>query len=159
MNAHVNSDIVKGLKNAKTNFEREKYMMLLVKPYLRISDRNELKRKYDYHYMNGDKVKKGEDYFFESLYITSDNKIVGIKDIKDDDIFHPAFIMMFDINGYSAPNVWGKDIFGINIFVDGNITPIGKGYDIEDLKRDCSPTGSGVLCSYYYRIGGEFSED
>lgn len=158
MNAQADSDIIKGLKKATTNHEREKYMMLLVKPYLRISDQNKLKKKYDYFYMNGRKVQKGDEYYFDNLYMTSNNKIVGIKDIKDEDIFHPAFIMMFDINGYKGPNAWGKDIFGINIFVDSSITPLGKGYDTEKLKHDCSMQGSGVYCSHYYRIGGEFSE-
>ena len=31
----------------------------------------------------------------------------------------------------------------INIFVDGNITPIGSGWDLEDLKKDCSESGTG----------------
>jgi hypothetical protein len=26
------------------------------------------------------------------------------------------------------------------------------------LKKDCSTEGTGVSCSYYYRIGGEFNE-
>ena len=30
--------------------------------------------------------------------------------------------------------------------------------DIDDVKKDCSETGTGVSCSYYYRIGGEFNE-
>ena len=108
--------------------------------------------------MNGSKVKASDEFHFDNLYLTSKNKIVGIKDIKDDDVFHPAFIMMFDMNGLKAPNTLGKDIFGINIFVDGNITPIGSGWDLEDLKKDCSESGTGVSCSHYYRIGGDFNE-
>ena len=158
MNAHADSDILKSLKKAKTNDEREKYMMLLVKPYLRLSEQNELTRRYEYFYHNGNKVIKGDEYYFDNLYSSAENKIIGIKDIKDNDIFHPAFIMMFDINGYSKPNMWGKDIFAINIYVDGNITPIGKGLSLSDLQKDCSEHGSGISCSYYYRIGGNFKE-
>ena len=69
-----------------------------------------------------------------------------------------AVIMMFDMNGLKGPNTWGKDIYGINIFTDGKITPIGTGWDLEDLKKDCSETGTGISCSHYYRIGGEFNE-
>lgn len=158
MNAQADSDIVKSFKRAKSNAARENLMMNLVKPYLRITEFDELDKKYSSYYLNGVKVKQGDDFYFNNLYLSKNNKIIGIKDIKDDDIYHPAFIMMFDMNGLNGPNTWGKDIFGINIFVDGKITPVGAGWDIEDLKKDCSPTGTGVACSHYYRIGGEFSE-
>ena len=98
------------------------------------------------------------DFYIEKFYLNKNGKIMGIKDIKDDDIFHPAFIMAFDMNGLKGPNTWGKDIFGVNIFADGKTSPIGAGWDIEDLKKDCSEVGTGVSCSYYYRIGGEFNE-
>lgn len=158
MNAQADSDIVKSFKRAKSNAARENLMMNLVKPYLRITEFDELDKKYSSFYLNGAKVKQGDDFYFSNLYLSKNNKIIGIKDIKDDDIYHPAFIMMFDMNGLNGPNTWGKDVFGINIFVDGKITPVGAGWDIEDLKKDCSPAGTGVACSYYYRIGGEFSE-
>lgn len=158
MNAQADADIVKSFKRAKTNSEREALMIRLVKPYLRISDDDELTRRYNLYYMNGAKVNKGDDYYFDKVYLTGNNTLVGIKDIKDDDIYHPGFIMMFDMNGLKGPNIWGRDVYGINIFVDGKITPLGAGWDIDDLSRDCSGNGSGVSCSYYYRIGGEFVE-
>ncbi|MDE6138425.1 MAG: hypothetical protein K2F57_03030 [Candidatus Gastranaerophilales bacterium] len=158
MNAHADSDIVKSFKHAKSNSARENLMMNLVKPYLRITEYDELDKKYSSYYLNGEKVKQNDEFYFNNLYLSKNNKIIGIKDIKDDDLYHPAFIMMFDMNGLAGPNTWGKDIFGINIFVDGKITPIGAGWDIEDLKKDCSVTGTGVSCSHYYRIGGEFKE-
>ena len=158
MNAQADSEIVKSFKHTKSNRSRENLMMNLVKPYLRITEFDELDKKYSSYYLNGEKVKQGDEFYFSNLYLSKNNKIIGIKDIKDDDIYHPAFIMMFDMNGLNGPNTWGKDVFGINIFVDGKINPIGAGWDIEDLKKDCSTTGTGVSCSHYYRIGGEFSE-
>lgn len=158
MNAQVDSDIVKSFKRAKTNQERENLMMNLVKPYLRITEQDELIKKYSPSYMNGMQVHPNDEVYFEKLYLAKNGKLIGIKDIKDDDIFHPAFIMMFDMNGLKGPNIWGKDIFAINIFIDGKITPIGAGWDLNDLKEDCSKAGSGVSCSHYYRIGGDFSE-
>jgi len=158
MNAQVDSNIVKGFKNAKTNQDRENLMMQLVKPYLRLREDDNLSKKYNYQFMNGNKVSKDEFYYFDSLYYSESGKIVGIKDIKDDDIYHPAFIMMFDVNGLKGPNTWGRDVFGVNIFVDGKISPIGAGNTIEELQQDCSQEGTGVTCSYYYRIGGEFNE-
>ena len=158
MNAQADSDIVKSLKKAQTNDEREQLMLKLIKPYLRISEQDKLTLKYKPHYMDGSKVLPEDKYYFENLYISENNIIVGIKDILDDNTYHPAFIMMFDMNGQKGPNVWGKDIYGINIFVDGKITPLGYDWELEDLKQDCSDNGSGVSCSHYYRIGGDFNE-
>ena len=158
MNAQADAEIVKSFKHAKNNEDRENLMINLVKPYLRISAQDELSKKYTPYYMNGKKVSKGDEYYFESLYTTENNIIVGIKDIKDSDIYHPGFLMVFDMNGTRGPNTWGKDIYGINIFADGKITPIGTGWDLDKLRKDCSNIGTGVACSYYYRIGGEFNE-
>ncbi|MBQ8460081.1 hypothetical protein IJ541_08285 [bacterium] len=158
MNAQADAEIVKSFKRATTNEARENLMMNLVKPYLRISFQDELTKKYTIYFMNGEKVPNNDKYYFDNLYLTSSNKIVGIRDIKDNDVFHPAFMMMFDVNGLKGPNTWGKDIFGINIFADGNINQIGSGLDIAELKQDCSDMGSGVSCSRYYMIGGDFKE-
>lgn len=158
MSAQADSNIVKSLHKAKTNQEREKLMIQLIKPYLRIRAQDEITKRYVPHYMNGNKVNKKDLFYFEKIYQSKTGIVIGIKDIKDDDIFHPGFIMMFDMNGTSGPNTWGKDIYGINIFSDGKITPIGTGWDLEDMKSDCSEKGSGVSCSRYYRIGGEFNE-
>ncbi len=158
MTAQANENIVKGFHRAKTNEAREQLMITLVKPYLRIQEEDALKTNYNQYYMNGNKVKPTDPFYFDRLYNSSNGQIIGIKDIKDDDIYHPGFIMLFDMNGLKGPNTWGKDIYGINIFVDGKITPIGAGWNIDNVKQDCSETGTGVSCSYYYRIGGEFNE-
>lgn len=158
MTAQANENIVKGFHRAKTNEEREQLMITLVKPYLRIQEEDALKTKYKQYYMNGNKVNLKDQFYFDKLYNSNNGQIIGIKDIKDEDIYHPGFLMLFDMNGLKGPNTWGKDIYGINIFVDGKITPIGSGWNIDDVKKDCSETGTGVSCSYYYRIGGEFNE-
>ena len=78
------------------------------------------------------------------MLFRSNNKIIGIKDIKDDDIYHPAFIMMFDMNGLNGPNTWGKDVFGINIFVDeASLT-----FEISALRNDDVTTGLGVVAEF-----------
>ena len=158
MNAQADSEILKSFKRAKDNHAREELMKNLVKPYLRITESDAITKKYIPHFMNGVKINTNHEYYFEKFYLTKNGSIIGIKDIKDNDIFHPAFIMSFDMNGLKGPNCWGKDIFGVNIFVDGKINPIGTGWDTEELKKDCSETGTGVSCSYYYRIGGDFNE-
>ncbi|MCM1338136.1 MAG: hypothetical protein NC191_00510 [Muribaculaceae bacterium] len=158
MIAQADSEILKSMKKAKSNDEREQLMIKLVKPYMRISENDELQKRYEPHYMNGTKVPPQDKYYFDKFYVSENNIIVGIKDIIDDDIFHPGFIMMFDMNGINAPNTWGKDIYGISIYKDGKIRPLGYDDNIETLKEDCSEKGSGVTCSHYYRIGGDFNE-
>lgn len=158
MTAQADIDIVKSLHRAKTNKEREHIMIQLVKPYLRIHEEDLLTKRYNQHYLNGNRVDKNDKFYFDKLYIMNGGLITGVKDIKDEDIFHPGFIMMFDMNGIIGPNTWGKDIYGINIFSDGKITPIGTGWDLDNMKLDCSDKGTGVSCSHYYRIGGEFNE-
>ena len=119
MTAQANENIVKGFHRAKTNEEREQLMITLVKPYLRIQEEDALKTKYKQYYMNGNKVNPKDQFYFDKLYNSNNGQIIGIKDIKDEDIYHPGFLMLFDMNGLKGPNTWGKDIYGINIFVDG----------------------------------------
>lgn len=159
MNAQADSDILKRFKRVKSVDDREQLMINLVKPYMRISEQDKLQKKYSPSYLDGKKVDKNDRYYFDNLYTSENNIIVGIKDIIDDNLYHPGFLMMFDMNGIKGPNIWGKDIFGINIYIDGKITPLGYDWNLEELKQDCSEKGSGVSCSHYYRIGGEFNEE
>ena len=157
MSAMAESDIVNNLKNAQTDSEREKLMFQLVKPYLRLSE-NLNRRRYAPHYMNGRTVEKNDLYYFDSIYNADDNIIIGLKDIENHSVDSPVFLMMIDTNGYKRPNTWGRDIFGLNIYKDGNVNAIGYGWDVEKLRNDCSKTGTGLSCSHFYRIGGEFVE-
>ena len=158
MTTQADENIVKGLNNAKSNQKREELMILLTKPYLRINDSDEVTKRYRPHYMNGQLVKTNDLYFFNNYYRAKSGIVMGVKDLDNKDVFHPGFIMMFDMNGTKRPNVWGKDIYGVNIFSDGKISPIGSDWGLEDVKKDCSPRGRGVSCSHYYRIGGEIIE-
>ena len=62
---------------------------------------------------------------------------------------------MYDVNGKSGPNVWGKDVFIMKIYND-RFEPFGKSEDISSQKQDCSKSGTGLACSSYYLIGGNF---
>ncbi len=158
MSAQAESDILKSLKSSTTIEMREYYMMKLVKPYLRLVEHRGLKGKYRPHFMSGKRVPKDDFYYFDKLYISKNGAIVGIKDVINREQDKPAFMLMLDMNGAKSPNVWGKDIFGVNIFSNGAVKPLGYDMDIPKLKQDCSIKGSGIGCSYYYRIGGEFNE-
>lgn len=126
----------------------------LFKPYLRISSK--LKSSdYQQKYMDNKKIGNSDKYFFNKFYLTTNNEIVSLKWVKnycDGDI---CAIMSFDINGTELPNKWGYDIYGINVYRD-KIEPMGKGFDSDILKNNCSKHGYGIYCSYYYLIGGKF---
>ena len=158
INAHITDDMIKSMNKAKTSQEREELLLTIVKPYLRVNTENYPIRHYKPRYMNGARVYKGQRYYFEDFYFAENNTIVGIKDIKSEKSDDVLFIMMFDMNGILPPNRWGKDIFGINIYDGGNIEPFGFDENMVELKKDCSETGTGVSCSYYYKIGGGFDD-
>ncbi|MBP3847394.1 hypothetical protein J6I39_06560 [bacterium] len=157
LSAQTDSEGVKNIKNSKNPKEREKYMIKLIKPYLRLEERFETK-KYIPHFMNGKVVPKDDLYYFSLLYTNQDDMIVGVKDIADEIPDAPVYMLMIDTNGSKKPNIWGKDIFGLNIYIDGNVNPFGYGWDVDKLRKDCSNKGTGTSCSHFYRIGGEFVE-
>lgn len=158
INAHISDDMLKSMTKAKSADEREKVLLTIVKPYLRIDiDANPV-RHYRPRYMNGTRVYKGQAYFFDDFYFAENNTIVGLKDIKTESENDVLFIMMFDMNGILPPNRWGKDIFGVNIYDGGKIESFGFDKSMQELKKDCSSNGTGVYCSYYYKIGGGFEE-
>ncbi|MDR1168787.1 MAG: hypothetical protein LBK53_07890 [Heliobacteriaceae bacterium] len=158
INAHITDKTSENFENASDPQEREKLLLELVKPYLRINTEKTVSKHYKPKYMNGARVYKGQIYYFDDLFFTEHNMIVGIKDLPSYETKKPAFIMMFDINGIIPPNTWGKDIFGINIFDNGRREPFGQGLSMGELKQDCSKSGTGISCSYYYKIGGGFTE-
>lgn len=64
-------------------------------------------------------------------------------------------MLMYDVNGKVGPNVWGKDVFGMDIY-DDKFEPFGKTKSLSEQKQDCSKNGTGLYCSNYYLIGGSF---
>lgn len=158
LDRHSNEDIIKSLKKADTEEEKSRLMILLMQPYLRISSNSRPPRRYHPKYMSGIRVEVGEDFYFDDFYFAKDHSIVGIKDVEQLNSEGPMFMLMFDLNGLLPPNRWGKDIFGINIYSTGHIEPLGRQFDLAQLKTDCSENGLGINCSYYYIIGGSFNE-
>ncbi|MBO6087338.1 hypothetical protein J6P92_03210 [bacterium] len=156
--AHITDDMLTSMKKAQTSHDREKLLIELVKPYIRVNTVNKPKR-YRPKLMNGSKITKKDLYYFEDVYFAENNKIVvGIKNIHTVKPSDPLFVMMVDVNGVMPPNRWGKDIFGIRIYDNVEIKPFGEGLDMNAIKDDCSKTGTGGACSYYYTIGGGFDD-
>lgn len=157
MSAQVDDDMIKEFNNSHSNYEKEQIMIKLITPYLRLK-KNKPKFKYKQHYMNGKTASKKDYYYFRNVYLSQNGLIVGVKDIKNQGNGYPVFMILVDVNGYKKPNKWGKDIYGVNIFEDGKVKALGYDKDIKELRKDCSSIGTGVYCSYFYRIGGEFNE-
>ncbi len=158
INTHISDDIIKSYNEAETSTQKEQILLALIKPYLRIDTEKSPPRHYKPRYMNNTKIYKGQTYYFEEFYFAEKNSIIGIKDVPRINPHDPIFLLMFDINGILPPNRWGKDIFGVNIYEGGKIEPFGSDLSMEKLVQDCSLEGTGISCSYYYKIGGGFDE-
>ena len=116
---------------------------------------NETKGKIDNYkisYFNGSNPKT--EHVFNDFKLTYANSVVALKffDSAREDVLG---MIMYDVNGSKTPNIWGKDVFGFNIYKD-NISPLGKGEPLSVQKQDCSRAGTGLFCSNYYLIGGNF---
>ena len=158
MSAQADSEIVKELKDETDNNKRKQLMIKLIQPYLRLSEVEYPKWRYHQRYMNGKTVSKKDFYYFDTLYKSPIGLIVGVKDVDDSPVENLAFMMSVDVNGLKGPNMWGKDIYGVYIQKDGSVKALGYDKTIDELRKDCSASGSGVTCSHFYRIGGEFNE-
>ena len=94
------------------------------------------------------------DYRFQEFKQTYSNATIANKFLENDSEGRLA-IIMYDVNGKMGPNVWGKDVFGLNIYAD-RFEPFGKKLTVHKQKQDCSRNGTGLSCSNYYLIGGSF---
>lgn len=108
---------------------------------------------YKITYMNGT-FPSGE-YRFTDFKKTYSNAIVSYK-LYDEPQTGALGVMMYDVNGEVGPNVWGKDVFGYNIYSD-RFEPFCKNDPVASQKQDCSKSGTGLCCSNYYLIGGSFN--
>ena len=142
------------IRNAKNSQEIEDIVFDEFKPYLRVESKINSK-KYKYRYLNGEKVKDGQYYYFDNLYKTQNDTIVGIKWLGELYDKSSLLALMFDINGEESPNVWGKDIFGVNVYKD-KLEPFGKDIPANEVNSDCSKKGRGVYCSYRYLTEAQF---
>lgn len=152
--AQKDGDFGVKFSKAQNGDEKNKVLIDIIRPYLRVT--SELKTVYLPAFMDKSLIPIDSKYYFKNYYLTASNEIIGVKFINSDcNTKDVCFIMSFDINGTNPPNVWGYDIFGIDVYKD-KIAPFGKDQNQDLLKQNCSRMGSGVYCSYYYLIGGKF---
>lgn len=89
---------------------------------------------------------------FTNYNITHKNAVLAYKFFPEPDN-NIIGIMMYDVNGPKGPNMWGRDVFGFNIYED-RFEPFCKNKSIAEQKQDCSKNGNGLCCSSYYLSGG-----
>ena len=104
---------------------------------------------YKIKYMNGDP--SDGIYKFNEIYNTDFGASIAFNWFEDKDKVlgedRMEGVLMYDVNGKRGPNVWGKDVFGMNIYAN-KIEPFGKGVDPMTVETDCSRQGRGLYCSY-----------
>ena len=146
INAHISDEIIVDMKNSNMT----PIFLTTIKPYMRINTEKRPPRRYKPKFLNGNRVPKNNNFYFDDFYYADNNTIIGIKNSDTENL------MMFDINGLLPPNRWGQDIYGIYVYDKGRIEPLGYDQNMPELKKECSQ--SGIFCSYYYIIGGEFND-
>lgn len=108
---------------------------------------------YKIKYLNGDTP--DGDYIFPEMYMTNGGATIAFNWLNQDSSKNDDVVLakiMFDVNGKSSPNVWGKDVFGFDVYKD-KILPFGSNMDDMTLEVDCSRQGTGIACSYNYLKG------
>lgn len=107
---------------------------------------------YNIKLMNGSKVP--DKFVFDEYKETFSKATIAVKfyDNNNDGI---KGLVLYDVNGKTKPNTWGKDVFALNIYED-RFEPLGKTEPIASQRQDCSKNGTGVYCSNFYLIGGNF---
>ena len=117
--------------------------------------KNEVKQdvpSYKITYLNG--TYPSSTYRFSDYKKTYSDAVMSIKLFEEPQgDWHG--VLMYDINGKTPPNTWGKDVFGLNIYAD-RFEPFCRSESVSYQKQDCSRNGSGLCCSNYYLIGGSF---
>lgn len=119
---------------------------------------NKSLKHYKYRFLNGRRVLEESKYYVKNFKYSPDGKImVGLNWINDDCYNNDGLcgVILFDMNGVKLPNRFGLDVFGANIYRD-KIEPFGSGLSYEENQINCRRLETGVTCSKFYLMGGQF---
>lgn len=137
------------------NTDREENKTAFSETFTKVLD-NDIKNdmnSYRITFMNG--TYPSDTYRFSEFKNTYANATLAVKLYEEEQPQGLKGLLMYDVNGKSGPNVWGKDVFGMNIY-DDRFEPFCKSEPIINQKQDCSKNGTGLCCSSYYLMGGSF---
>lgn len=115
-------------------------------------------KRYRYRFLNGRRIPKESKYYVKDFVYSPDGKIMAGLNWTNDDCFSRdglCGVLLFDMNGVKLPNRFGLDIFGVNIYRD-KIEPFGSGLSYEENQLNCRRLETGVTCSKFYLMGGQF---
>ncbi len=112
--------------------------------------------KYSYSFLNGKSVKENSRYYVDKFYFLEDSTIMGVKMADTCKMGQTCGIIIFDVNGEIGPNKFGKDVFGVNVYID-RVEAFGTNLSNKLLASDCNKSSSGVFCSFYYLLGGKLN--
>ena len=121
-------------------------------------EENKKLRKYKYRFLNGTKVPENSKYYVKDFMISpKGTTVIGLnwqnpKCFENNEL---CGIMIFDMNGRRGPNRFGLDVFGVNIYND-RLEPFGSNLNYTESEKNCSRLQTGVTCSQFYLIGGQF---
>ena len=107
---------------------------------------------YKITYMSG--AFPSNEYRFIDYKQTVGNRVIAYKFTENPKNDLQGYVM-YDVNGLQGPNVWGKDVFGLNIYSD-RFEPFCKNDPVSVQKQDCDKSGTGLCCSNYNLIWGNF---
>lgn len=115
-------------------------------------------KRYKYRFLNGRKVPEDSKYYASEFTYSPDGRIMAGLNWMNPDCFDTdelCGIILFDMNGVKLPNRFGLDVFGVNIYKD-RLEPFGTGLSYEENQRNCRRFETGVTCSRFYLMGGQF---
>lgn len=115
-------------------------------------------KNYKYRFLNGKQVPIESKYYASNFTYSPDGRIMVGLNWMNQDCFETedlCGVLVFDMNGVNPPNRFGLDVFGVNIYKD-RLEPFGTGLSYEENQRNCRRLETGVTCSRFYLMGGQF---
>ena len=111
--------------------------------------------KYRKRYMNGKMIRQISKYYSKEYKYLKNGIIISYTDLERNTKSDPLGVLFVDIDSSMKRNFIGRDIFAVLIYTD-RLEPYGFDSTRQKMKQDCSPVGSGLQCSAYYLVGGNF---
>ena len=141
----INISYAINLQKEDENFDFNSTFNSVIKNEIKTGGEN-----YKITFLNG--TFPSSTYRFTNFFTTHSNATLSYKlyDSPQNGIYG---LFMYDVNGQTGPNVWGKDVYGMNIYSD-RFEPFCKNDSLATQRQDCSKNGTGLCCSNYVLNGG-----